>query len=190
MDLGAMTNWTPTTMATSTTLRSVAATRASALVSSVSGAFETLLSKGSTIDNIDYVSASRIIRGGQASLTILSAEEVLATATAEDIKSQATQAIWNATENLLALEWEENVYDIHRLSRPANIIFLVVFAIMVLTTLLMWYKSRYWWFNVTWTCGTVLEFLGYLGRVLSFGDMTNFDYYILQLVCLTLSPVF
>ena len=185
-----MTNWMPTTTATSTTLKSVAATHASDLASSVSGAFQTLLSKGSTINNLDYISASRIIRGGQASLTIISAEEVLATATADDVKSAATQVIWNATENLMDLAWEENVYDIHRLNRPGNIFFLAVFAIFVIITLLMWYKSRYWWFNVSWTCGTVLEFLGYLGRVLSFADMTDFNYYILQLVCLTLSPVF
>ncbi|RCK54550.1 Sphingoid long-chain base transporter RSB1 [Candida viswanathii] len=190
MDIDAMTHWTPTTTAVSTTLRSVAPTNAPGLASSVSGAFETLLSQGSTIDNLDYVSASRIIRGGQASLTIISAQEILATATGDDVKSEATQRIWEATENLLELAWEENVYDIYRLSRPANIIFLVIFAILVVTTILMWYKSRYWWFNVAWTCGTILEFLGYLGRVLSFGDMTNFDYYILQLVCLTLSPVF
>ncbi|EMG50713.1 hypothetical protein G210_1445 [Candida maltosa Xu316] len=190
MDLYNITAWDPTTTATSTTLRSVAITYAPSLESQISGAIETLQSKGSTIANVDYVSASRAIRGAVASLNIISAEGVLATATADDIKAQATQAIWNATENLIDLSWEENVYDIHRLSRPANIIFLVIFAITLLITILMWYKSRYWWFNVAWTFGLALEFLGYLGRVLSFGDMTNFDFYVLQLVCLTLSPVF
>ena len=75
-------------------------------------AVHTLTSKGSTIANMDYISASRIIRGAQASLSIISAEHVLETATATDVQAQATQIIWQATENLLDLAWEENVYDI------------------------------------------------------------------------------
>ena len=66
----------------------------------------------------------------------------------------------------------------------------MLFAITFAIACLMWIKSRYWWFNVAWTCGTALEFLGYLGRVLSFSDMKKFDYYLLQLIALTLSPVF
>ncbi|CAX43863.1 RTA1-domain protein, putative [Candida dubliniensis CD36] len=190
MDLAAITEWTPTTTATSTTLSTIAATYVPALQSKISDAVHTLTSKGSTIANMDYISASRIIRGAQASLSIISAEQVLETATANNIQAQATQIIWQATENLLDLAWEENVYDIPRLNRTANIIFLVLFAITFAISCLMWIKSRYWWFNVAWTCGTALEFLGYLGRVLSFSDMKKFDYYLLQLIALTLSPVF
>ena len=190
MDLAVITEWTPTSTATSTTLSTIAATYAPALQSKISGAVHTLTSKGSTIANMDYISASRIIRGAQASLSIISAEHVLETATATDVQAQATQIIWQATENLLDLAWEENVYDIPRLNRTANILFLVLFAITFAIACLMWIKSRYWWFNVAWTCGTALEFLGYLGRVLSFSDMKKFDYYLLQLIALTLSPVF
>ena len=184
MDLAVITEWTPTSTATSTTLSTIAATYAPALQSKISGAVHTLTSKGSTIANMDYISASRIIRGAQASLSIISAEHVLETATATDVQAQATQIIWQATENLLDLAWEENVYDIPRLNRTANILFLVLFAITFAIACLMWIKSRYWWFNVAWTCGTALEFLGYLGRVLSFSDMKKFDYYLLQLIAL------
>ena len=139
-----------------------------------SNAIDTLTSKGSTIDIVDYISVSRIIRGAQASLSIISAQQVLATATnintatatATDVQlqaqiqaqAQAIQIIWQATENLLDLAWEMNVYAIPKLNRVANILFLVIFAITFVMTCLMWIKSRYWWFNVSWTCGTALEF--------------------------------
>ena len=100
MDLAVITEWTPTSTATSTTLSTIAATYAPALQSKISGAVHTLTSKGSTIANMDYISASRIIRGAQASLSIISAEHVLETATATDVQAQATQIIWQATENL------------------------------------------------------------------------------------------
>ena len=204
MDLASITEWTPTTTPTSTTLSTIAATYVPALQSKLSNAIDTLTSKGSTIDIVDYISVSRIIRGAQASLSIISAQQVLATATntatatATDVQlqaqiqaqAQAIQIIWQATENLLDLAWEMNVYAIPKLNRVANILFLVIFAITFVMTCLMWIKSRYWWFNVSWTCGTALEFLGFLGRVLSFDDMTKFDYYLLQLITLTLSPVF
>ncbi|KAI5953704.1 hypothetical protein KGF54_003076 [Candida jiufengensis] len=189
-NLASITAWSPTTTATSTTLSSVPLTAASALQSSLLQAVHTLTSKGSTINNEDYISASRIIRGAQASLSIISAEQVIATATDDATKSRATQLIWQSTENLLNLVREENVYDIDRLNRPANIIFLVLFAITFLYCILIVYKSRYWWFNIAFVCGTALEFLGYLGRVLSFGDMSDFNFYLLQLIALTIAPAF
>ncbi|KAF6057495.1 RTA1 like family protein [Candida parapsilosis] len=91
---------------------------------------------------------------------------------------------------LQELAWDENVYDIRRLTRPGNIIFLVVFAISFLWYIVILAKSRYWWFNVAFFCGAALEFLGFLGRVLSFNDMTYFPYYLLQLIVLTIAPAF
>ena len=119
MDLASITEWTPTTTPTSTTLSTIAATYVPALQSKLSNAIDTLTSKGSTIDIVDYISVSRIIRGAQASLSIISAQQVLATATnintatatATDVQlqaqiqaqAQAIQIIWQATENLLDL---------------------------------------------------------------------------------------
>ena len=156
----------------------------------MSAALRDFSSYGTKINNEQYVSASRAIRGAQASLSIISAEHVLATATADNIKAQATELIWNLTQNLDDLWWDENVYDIRRLTRPGNIIFLVVFAISFLWYIVILAKSRYWWFNVAFFCGAALEFLGFLGRVLSFNDMTYFPYYLLQLIVLTIAPAF
>ncbi|CAL1201550.1 unnamed protein product [Candida parapsilosis] len=91
-------------------------------------------------------------------------EHVLATATADNIKAQATELIWNSTQNLDDLWWDENVYDIRRLTRPGNIIFLVVFAISFLWYIVNLAKSRYWWFNVAFFCGAALEFWGSLAE--------------------------
>ncbi|RLV91986.1 Sphingoid long-chain base transporter RSB1 [Spathaspora sp. JA1] len=181
-----LTNWTPNP--TQTTLSSIATSYVPALQTSLSQALDILTA--TDLKKKDFISASRIARGAQASLTIISGEEVLATATDASVQAKATQAIWDATENLNALFWEENVYDIHRLNRPANIIFLVIFTITFVYTLLMLIKSRYHWYNVAFTGGLALEFLGFLGRVLSFSDMTNDNFFLLQLISLTIAPAF
>ena len=51
-------------------------------------------------------------------------------------------------------------------------------------------KSKYWWYNVTFVCGYGLEFVGFLGRVLSFNDTSNMSHYIMQSVALTIAPAF
>lgn len=179
--------WTPTSIPTSTTLRTVEATKSS-------GLYFTLTSASAKIQTAtganNLISLSQYIRGAAASLSILEAENQIATATDNSLKSEATKAIFNATLNLKDLEWEENVYGIHELSRPANIIFLIIFAITFAYTVLMLSKSRYHWFNIAFFGGLGLEFAGYVGRVLSFEDMTNEQYYILQLCTLTIAPAF
>lgn len=180
-------NWSPSTIPTSTTLRSVAATKSSGLM-------ETLTSATARIHTAtarpELISLSRNIRGAEASLSILQAEGEMATATDNSVKSMATQAIFNATLNLKDLEWEQNVYSMRSLSRPANIIYLAIFIITFLYFTLMIWKSRFHWFNVAFFCGIGLEFAGFIGRVMSFSDMTDMNFYILQLVCLTIAPAF
>ncbi|CAD1809777.1 RTA1 like family protein [Candida parapsilosis] len=182
--------WTPTTTATSTSLKSVATSAHSALESSLSKALHSLTGHTTTMERNDYIHASRAARGAQASLSIISGENILATATAESIKAQATEMIWNSTQNLEDLAWEENMYGIRRLTRPGNIFFLAAFSITFLWYTLIFIKSRYWWFNIAFFCGALLEFLGFLGRVLSFNDMSSFSYYVMQMVTLTIAPAF
>ncbi|KAF6057490.1 RTA1 like family protein [Candida parapsilosis] len=149
--------WTPTTTATSTSLKSVATSAHSALESSLSKALHSLTGHTTTMERNDYIHASRAARGAQASLSIISGENILATATAESIKAQATEMIWNSTQNLEDLAWDENVYDIRRLTRPETLSF-GVFAISFLWYIVILAKSRYWWFNVAFFCGAALEF--------------------------------
>lgn len=179
-------SWIPSETPTLTTLKSIATTHAPGLSSTLTSA----LAKASTVTvSADLYDISQEIRGAQASLTIISAEKVLATATEEAVKSLATQAIFAATYNLKELADEENLYDM-TLNRPANIIYLVVFFIQFFYFLVMVWKSRFHWFNITFVCGYGLEFAGFLGRVLSLTDNTERSYYLLQFVVLTIAPAF
>ena len=54
---------------------------------------------------------------------------MLATATDSQVQSRATQAIFEATLNLKDLSMEQNIYG-YELNRAANIIYLVVYAII------------------------------------------------------------
>lgn len=174
----------PTT--TPTSLKTVASTAAPALMSTIRSAYEVL----QTITYIgDGVAPSQAIRGAEASLAIISAQNQLATATASSVQAEASQAIAHAMYNLKQLAIEENLYGF-RLSRPGNVIYLVVFGLIMLFNIAMLYRSRYHWYNVTFICGYALEFIGFLGRVLAFGDNTNINYYIMQYTTLTLSPAF
>ncbi|KAF6063599.1 RTA1 like family protein [Candida albicans] len=184
--LNYLSSWTPTSTPTSTTLSSIATSHVSKLSQTVAS----VISQATTeTDWYNLRSLSQAYRGAQASLTIISAEKVLATATDSQVQSRATQAIFEATLNLKDLSMEQNIYG-YELNRAANIIYLVVYAIIFGYTLLMCIKSKYWWYNVTFVCGYGLEFVGFLGRVLSFNDTSNMSHYIMQSVALTIAPAF
>lgn len=178
--------WTPSKIPTTTTLSSIATTYAPALSESLVAAVSSL---STATQNYDFYSLSQVIRGAQASLTIIEAEKVLATATVKQVQARATQAIFDATLNLKALADDENLYGTH-LDRPANIIYLVVFTGIFFYIMGMLVKSRYHWYNITFFCGYGLEFAGFLGRVLSFKDNTDMNYFLLQFVSLTIAPAF
>ena len=181
-----MSSWTPTSVPTKTTLSSIAVTHAPEL-------YETMISVYSRVvterDWVNLRSLSQVFRGAQASLTIISAEQVLATATDSEVMAQATEDIFYATLNLKNLAFLKNLYKYY-LSRPANIIYLVIYFLLFAYFAAMSIKSRYWWYNVTFVCGYGLEFIGFLGRVLAFTDDTRMQFYLMQIVCLTIAPAF
>ena len=61
---------------------------------------------------MDYISASRIIRGAQASLSIISAEHVLKLPLPPMYKHKQHRLSGKQPRIFLDLAWEENVYDI------------------------------------------------------------------------------
>ncbi|KAI5953701.1 hypothetical protein KGF54_003073 [Candida jiufengensis] len=178
--------WSPSSIATSTTLSSIATTHVPKLQQTISS----VIQQAKTETNyIVLNSLSQAYRGAQASLTIISAEEILATATASSIQSAATQAIFDATLNLKDLAKEQNLFG-YEPNRPGNIIYLVVYAIIMLYTGVMMIWSRYWWYNVTFFCGYALEFIGFLGRCLAFSNTKYMPYFLMSTVCLTIAPAF
>lgn len=182
-------DWSPSTgypTPTGTQLTSVDPTHLSALSALLS---EAILSLATITYKPDLILASEHIRGAEASLTIIKAQEVLATATDLSVLAEATKAIYDAGYNLKELAKEENLYG-YDLNVGVNVFFFIIFTFLFLFNLFMVVRSRYHWYNVTFTAGYALEFLGFLGRVLSLVDNTNINFYLLQYICLTLSPAF
>lgn len=189
MDLAQLTyqEWTPTDIPDATTAwTSIDPTNTAGLQETA----ESVMSVVTTVtDWPDLISYSRLFRGAQASLEVISAQEVLATATNTQVQAQASQAIFNSTLNLNDLDMEYNLYK-YDLDIAANSIYFIIFTAVFFYTTVMVYKSKYHWYNVTYFCGYGLEFCGWLGRILSINDTRNNDYYILQFVALTLAPAF
>lgn len=183
--LSRLPTWSPSTIPTSTTLKSIPA-------SFSEGAMETLLSANSaysTIKGDNIVKLARSARGALATLTIISNQEVLATATDEAVAASATSAIFDATLNLEALYDDLNFFHYY-LNRFGNIFYFAVFTLLFFFFAGMIVKSRYWWFNVTFACGYVLEWMGFLGRILAFIDNRSENYFLLSYITLTIAPAF
>lgn len=179
-------SWVPTTIPTSTVLSSINPTHSVGLISTLTSATADMAT-ATKLASLMHISQD--IRGAQASLDIIMAQQVLATATVASVQSQATQAIFNATLNLKALEWDENAYGTD-LSMAANVIFTVLFGIVFLvqTGLLTW--LRFFYFGGCLFCGAGLEFAGYLTRSLAVNDTSDSDYFLCQIITLTIAPAF
>ncbi|EDK43713.1 conserved hypothetical protein [Lodderomyces elongisporus NRRL YB-4239] len=178
--------WTTSLMPTETTLSSIALSNALALKATISSVISQAATE--TISG-NLHGLSKAYRGAAASLTIISAEQVLATATAPAIQAQATEAIFNATINLKDLSANDSYYH-YNPNLGGNILFFIVYAMILLYTTAMVFKSRYWWYNVTFFCGYSLEVIGFLGRVLAHDNNNVFNYFIMETVCLTIAPAF
>lgn len=172
-----------TTVSTVTLIATLKASKVAADISLLSHAMET--NTAPRLFRQIYLS----YRGAQATMQAISAEQAMATATDLLVVAQASAALYNATVNLADLNVERNLYNTY-LSRFGNVWYLTIFSIILAYLLLMLIKLRYWWFNITMICGYGLEWMGFLGRVLSFLDTSKMDYYLLQYVALTLAPAF
>lgn len=181
--------WSPShgyPTSTPTTFLSVNPTHAAELSTLLRNAIASLATQ---TYRADLVSLSQVIRGAAASLSVISAENVLATATDALVKAEATEALFHASYNLKQLAIDENLYG-YTMVRGGDIFFLVVFFCITAFNVGMLFKSRYHWYNITFISGFALQFVGFLGRILSFNDYENINYYLMQYICLTISPAF
>lgn len=187
--IASMLLWSPSTgypSSTPTSFHSIAVTKAPELTSKLEQVLSSLATETVT-ENV--LSLSQVYRGAQASLTIISAQQVLATASDSSILAQASKAIFEASDNLHKLADEENLYGQY-LNRGGNVFYLALYFIFTLFFTGAAIRSKYHWFNITFICGFILETLGFLGRILSFVDDTNVNYYLMQYVSLTLAAAF
>lgn len=132
---------------------------------------------------------SRTMRGALASLTIISADNYLATATATQDFPQVTSLLVDATINLEALFVSSNSYRT-RLDMAPNVIFAAVFGVVLAAQVGLFAWSRSWYFAVCFICGTGLEFVGYICRSLAVGNELERNLFICQIICLTIAPAF
>lgn len=73
-----------------------------------------------------------------------------------------------------------------------NLVAGILYCILLIWGLIVGIYYKQWWFTVTFSIGSLIETLGYVGRALGSGDSATYDtgYYTWQLVCLAIAPVF
>ncbi|GEQ70148.1 hypothetical protein JCM33374_g3824 [Metschnikowia sp. JCM 33374] len=137
----------------------------------------------------DIASLSSVVWGAEASLSIISAEQVLATATAPSVQAKASQVIIEATYNLKRLTHSRDFYG-YDLNRGGNGFFLGVFGLLFAFFVIMSFRSKYQWFNVCFMVGFAFEFVGFLGRILAISDHSAALFFALQGLGFTMAPSF
>lgn len=173
----------PSTVASYATITSVLAHARAQQIS----AYEALQVVTNSVSTISLV--NDIIQA-QATVQYYSILEVAATATDSAVKaSLMTQAV-QASEVMLNMFNEEAYYSGHHPSIGGNIALLVVYSFFFALQVISGVFYHQWWFLTCWSCGMVLEILGYIGRVWSHVNIQNFNAFVMQLVCLTLAPCF
>ncbi|KAH3688419.1 hypothetical protein WICPIJ_000558 [Wickerhamomyces pijperi] len=141
--------------------------------------------------SVDVISYSQMEEKLAYSLSILVNQEFIATATAT-----ATSELAAATSNISAAESAlssiieaNNLYGMHP-SYGGNMAVAIVMGLFLAihSGLGIWYRT--WWFGISYFCGCGLELAGYIGRILSAHDVDNVDYFLDQIVTLTIAPCF
>lgn len=191
--------WSPSITITPTTLTTIKSAAASALSKQASSI--THVAATETHLNSLYI-LNQSLRGALARLTIISAENVLATATLglasatetpqaqASVISQAENAIVLATLNLQSLFNADNKYYT-LLSMTGNAIFVGLFGLVFVSHIVILGWSRNWYVSFCFIFGTFLEMFGYAARVISAnGKETLPNPFIAQIVCLTIAPAF
>lgn len=139
--------------------------------------------------NAPLYTASDHLRGATNSLNIISAQQVLSTATDPQVQASATAVIESAIADLEALKWSENMYSEYLTLWP-NLTFTIVFGVLFLIHIGLTIWSGYYYFGVVFFCGCGLTFAGYLSRAFSVGNEEQEDPFLCQFICLTISPAF
>lgn len=184
--MSAFSTWAPSSIPTHTVISSVNPTHAAGLLltlASATAALATATAPGAV------VSLLRLARGAQASLTLISVQSALATATATQEAAIQSLAAFNATLNLQALAFEENLYQTH-LNLGGNAFLAAFFGVLMLVHLGLTVWSRYFYFGISVFLCCGMEFAGYLARCLSVNDPANENFFLCQFICLTIAPVF
>ncbi|KAL7792537.1 RTA1 like domain-containing protein [Trichoderma ceciliae] len=84
-------------------------------------------------------------------------------------------------------EW--SIYG-YRPSLAANVVFAALFAITGIVHFYLGFRWRTWGFTIPMLIGCMTEIIGYVGRILLWDNPFSFNAFMIQIVCLTIAPVF
>ncbi|CDK25497.1 unnamed protein product [Kuraishia capsulata CBS 1993] len=152
--------------------------------SSITAALATETHHVSTIvlqKSLEYVSVS---------LDLLSNLQVLATATESKVIQSAAAAVQTAQVSAIAIENDNSIYGSLNPSLGGNAACAAVMGVFLVAHILFGTYFRQWWMLWSFSCGTFLEFIGYIGRSLSHNHREEENPFLLQIICLTLAPCF
>ncbi|ODV61123.1 RTA1 domain-containing protein [Ascoidea rubescens DSM 1968] len=93
-----------------------------------------------------------------------------------------------ASASFLAYE-DINIYGMTP-SFGGNLSLAIVMGILFLLHSILGFYFKQAYFGIAFFCGCGLEFAGYIGRTLSHSDPGNVDYFLLQIIALTMAPAF
>ncbi|KAL4808593.1 RTA1 like protein-domain-containing protein [Aspergillus unguis] len=84
----------------------------------------------------------------------------------------------------------EDAYVTYQPTIAGNSIYTALFGILLIAQIVQCPIYRMWGFSGSMIAGLILEVLGYIGRILSHDDPFSFDWFLMNLICLTIGPVF
>lgn len=181
-----LTPWTTDVLPSLTTLTHIDPTH-------ISGIIETLyslsLSYPTVTNRLELYHMLRDAKGAMASLSVISAQNYIATATETQLLPQMTQVIWNSTMELQQLELGFNLYQMQLLLFP-NLVFALVFALVLLIHIALGVWRKHVYFSVCMSIGVALESAGYVSRILLIGNYSDKSTFLCQIITLTLAPAF
>ncbi|KAG7904193.1 hypothetical protein KL935_000332 [Ogataea polymorpha] len=131
-----------------------------------------------------------IVEQAKATMSYYSLAQAAATITDPGAASSASAEAAVASAIMKELFDDNSFYGGNAPSLGGNIALLVVMSVFLAMQVVYGAIYRNWWFFTCFTCGLILEVLGYCGRIWSSQNIMSFNGYVLQLVCLTLAPCF
>ena len=141
-------------------------------------------------ESLSSISLINDILQAQATLNFYDVLEKVATETNSATKASLMTQAAEASQIMHKMFKEDAYYSGNYPSLGGNTALLVVYAVFLAMQVVSGVFYHQWWFLTCWTCGLVLEVLGYAGRIWSSQNIMNFNAFVMQLVCLTLAPCF
>ncbi|KAK7188444.1 hypothetical protein DPSP01_004638 [Paraphaeosphaeria sporulosa] len=93
----------------------------------------------------------------------------------------------NCTLALCPVEWSVFTYQP---SIAANSALLAIFGVLLLVHAAQGIKYRAWGYMGCMVAGCVLQIIGYGGRIMLHGNPFDFNAFLMQIICITVAPVF